>query len=92
MKKTNAMAGDRHGGLLRVFALALGALVAACSGGEGAGDAANPQAAVETRASERHPTSGLEIAEVVVVSGETRHAFQTEMAITQDQQARGQEF
>ncbi|MEM6584366.1 MAG: DUF192 domain-containing protein [Pseudomonadota bacterium] len=86
------MVGNRHGKRLRVFALALGALVSACSGVDRGGDAAKPPSAVETRASERHPTSGLEISEVVVVSGETRHAFQTEMAITQDQQARGLMF
>lgn len=92
MTKTNAMVGNRHCGRWRVLVLALGALVSACSGVERAGDAANSPPPVETGASERHPISGLEISEVVVVSGDTRHAFKTEMAITKDQQARGLMF
>lgn len=73
-------------------ALALGALVAACSPVGGAQDAAPAAASGDPGKSARHPVSGLDLAEVAVVSGQTRTAFRTELALSPQAQQRGLMF
>ncbi|TRD12684.1 DUF192 domain-containing protein [Erythrobacter insulae] len=57
------------------------------------GAAEDPPAVSDGQESnERHPISGLEIIDVTVVSGETRHTFKTELADTGEAQTRGLMF
>ena len=46
----------------------------------------------EPAADARHPISGLEITQVTVVSGDKRIPFKTELALSQQEQARGLMF
>lgn len=68
--------------------IALG--VAACSPVGAAQEPAATQPAQNESA--RHPVSGLELADVTVISGEKRIAFTTELALSQEAQTRGLMF
>lgn len=77
-----------------VILVVLGASIAACSPVATTQEtpstsSSNAQAANE---SARHPVSGLEVAEVTVISGSTRFAFKTELALSAQDQARGLMF
>ncbi|MBV7265091.1 DUF192 domain-containing protein [Erythrobacter sp. WH131] len=67
------------------------ALLAAACAPVGAADEtpAAPPAAAEI---DRHPVSGLEVIDLVVVSGQTRHPFRVEVAATPQEQNRGLMF
>ena len=65
-------------------------MLAACSPSGAAGEPAVVPAAQTEAAT--HPESGLTLIEVTVVSGEERHSFTTEVAATQQEQARGLMF
>lgn len=71
-------------------------LVLACSPGSQAGAASaaadQPDAQSAPTPPERHPVSGLEVIDLSVTTGETRHAFSVELAATQPDQARGLMF
>lgn len=72
----------------RLAPLAL--MVAACTP---VGAAKDPPTAPETQtAADAHPISGLEIINVTIVSGDTRHSFKTELADSAEAQTRGLMF
>ena len=65
-------------------------VAAACAPPGAAGEPATvPVAQTETAT---HPESGLELIDVTVVSGEERHSFVTELAASNEAQARGMMF
>ncbi|MEO0590067.1 MAG: DUF192 domain-containing protein [Pseudomonadota bacterium] len=64
--------------------------VAGCSPAGAAGEPAVAPVAQEESA--RHPISGLEIAEVTVISGDKRIPFNTEFALSRQAQGRGLMF
>jgi len=74
--------------------VALGALTAACSPAATTQEAPSTSASNVQAANEsaRHPVSGLEVAEVTVISGSNRFAFKTELALSSQDQARGLMF
>lgn len=78
--------------------MALGLIAAACSPPGASPDAPTQTPAQTSAASDgstesaRHPISGLEVAEVVVISGPNRHAFKAEMARSPADQSRGLMF
>ncbi|MEM1196169.1 MAG: DUF192 domain-containing protein [Pseudomonadota bacterium] len=64
--------------------------MSACSPVEATQEA--PPAAVQRVDSARHPISGLEIAEVTVVTSDERIPFKTELALSREAQSRGLMF
>lgn len=74
----------------RKFLAPVALLVAACAPQGAAGEPASVPVAQEEPA--RHPTSGLRLIEVAVVRGDERITFTTELADTQQAQARGMMF
>jgi uncharacterized membrane protein (UPF0127 family) len=64
--------------------------LAACSANGAAQEA--PVAPPEAQAPLVHPESGLELIDVTVVSGDKRHSFVTELAASNEAQARGMMF
>ncbi len=79
--------------MIRIFALAAAALLAACSPSDsGTALAQAPEGEASEAGTERHPVSGLEIIEVAVVRGDNRIVFRTELANTPEAQARGLMF
>ena len=68
----------------------LAGLLAACSPVDATQDAPAPP--LDQSAPSVHPGSGLDITEVTVVSGEKRIPFKTELALSQQEQARGLMF
>ncbi len=93
----NAMSCDGlfKGVCAMLGALAFGVLLAACSatdqGAAAAGEGASAQANAPQDAAV-HPQSGLQVAEVVVVSGDKRIPFRTELALSAAAQQRGLMF
>ncbi|MEM6267525.1 MAG: DUF192 domain-containing protein, partial [Pseudomonadota bacterium] len=82
--------------MVRYATTALGLVaLAACSPAESTSALAQaPDASAPEKASvsERHPTSGLEIIDVAIVSGDERIVFRSEHANTPEAQARGLMF
>lgn len=80
--------------MVRFLTLLGAALLAACSPTDsGTALAQAPESVPAGEAAiERHPTSGLQIIEVVVVRGDKRIVFKTELANTPEAQARGLMF
>ncbi|MCK0129346.1 DUF192 domain-containing protein [Erythrobacter sp. F6033] len=78
----------KPGLLLRLAPVAL--LATACTPVGAAEDPPATQNAQEDSA--KHPISGLEIIDVAIVSGETRHVFKTELAASAEAQTRGLMF
>lgn len=76
--------------MLVAGALALGVL-AACSPGEGATALAQAPAA-QSPSSARHPVSGLEVIDLVVMRGDKRLAFKVELAASPEAQTKGLMF
>lgn len=76
--------------MVRIGAVVAGLAIAACSPVGAAQDA--PPAPVEAAQQAVHPESGLELIDVTIVSGETRHSFVTELAASQQAQSRGMMF
>lgn len=71
--------------LLRL-ALAPALLLAACSPQAGAGAAPTPEAAAT------HPVSGLQVIPLTIAQGGKTHRFRVEVAVTNEEQARGLMF
>lgn len=71
-------------------ALAIAAALLACSPAPEAGAAAQPTAAEQATA--RHPQSGLQVIDLSVKSGDTRHQFRVELADSFEAQQRGLMF
>lgn len=67
------------------------AMLAACSPGEGATARAQVPAATRTTAA-RHPVSGLEVIDLVVMRGDKKIPFKVELAASPEAQARGLMF
>lgn len=67
------------------------AMLAACSPGEGATARAQVPAATSTTAA-RHPVSGLEVIDLVVLRGDKKIPFKVELAASPEAQARGLMF
>ena len=73
-----------------MIATGMAAVLAACSQMGAAQE--TPAAAVETESTAVHAESGLELIDVTIVSGDERHVFVTELAASEDDQARGLMF
>ena len=71
---------------------ALGLLVSACSAVDGAQEPVPAATSVQTEDTGLHPITGLEVRPVTIVSGDTRHVFKTEMALSPQAQQRGLMF
>lgn len=80
--------------MVRIFALACVAVLAACSPSDAGTALAQAPASEEAApaAATKHPTSGLQIIDVAVVRGDKRIVFKTELANTPEAQARGLMF
>ncbi len=80
--------------MVKFWALAGAAALMACSPAESGGALAQAPVSEQPAqtAIERHPTSGLQIIDVVVVRGDKRITFKTELANTPEAQARGLMF
>lgn len=81
--------------MLACAALAL--MAASCSPGAAdagtkAGSKAGSKAPAVAAANAVHPVSGLQVAPVTVISGNSRHVFKTEFARTSPEQAKGLMF
>ena len=73
--------------IVKPVAMALGLMLAACStqtSSEPAG-----QAGAQARS---HAQSGLEVIDLAVISGEARHEFAVELAVTPEEQSKGLMF
>ncbi|MDJ0979042.1 MAG: DUF192 domain-containing protein [Erythrobacter sp.] len=91
MIRSSRRTGDWRG----VWAVALALLVAACSPVDAAREvptAPSATQAADASKSAVHPISGLQIAEVTVVSGGKRFPFKTELALSREAQTRGLMF
>jgi uncharacterized membrane protein (UPF0127 family) len=77
--------------MVRLCAIAVGLALAACSPN---GSAAQETAArpTDTPTAPGYSEAGLRLIDVTIVSGDTRHSFVTELAATNDEQARGMMF
>ena len=77
--------------MVRLMAALAGLALAACSP---AGSVAQetPPAPQSTETAPAVSEAGLQLTDVTVVSGEKRHVFKTELALTAQQQARGMMF
>ena len=76
-----------------VAALAFAPFAIAVAGCSPTGTASEPSVAATAQdEAARHPVSGLEVREVVIVSGDKRFAFKTELALSREEQARGLMF
>ncbi len=77
--------------MVRLTAALVGLALVACSpGGTAAQEAsAAPAPAAETSG---YSEAGLFLIDVTIVSGETRHSFKTELAASQEEQAKGMMF
>lgn len=78
--------------MVRLALVAGMAVLAACSPGEGATARAQAPAAASSEANARHPVSGLEVIDLVVMRGDTRLPFRVELAASPQAQARGLMF
>ncbi|WP_337660933.1 DUF192 domain-containing protein [Erythrobacter sp. Alg231-14] len=76
--------------MVRIGAIIAGLALASCSPVGAAQDAPPAPSAVDTPAVD--PDSGLTLIDVTVVSGSSRHSFITELADTNEAQARGMMF
>ncbi|MEP3422963.1 MAG: DUF192 domain-containing protein [Erythrobacter sp.] len=76
--------------MVRIGVIIAGLALASCSPVGAAQDAPPAPSAVETPAVD--PDSGLTLIDVTVVSGSNRHSFITELADTNEAQARGMMF
>jgi hypothetical protein len=76
--------------MVRLAAALAGLALAACSPVGASTDA--PPAPVEDTAAAVHPDSGLALIDVTIVSGDERHIFTTEVAASQEAQAKGMMF
>lgn len=76
--------------MVRIMAFAAGLALAACSPVGAAQD--SPPAPNDAQAAPALSEAGLQLTEVTVVSGEKRHTFTTELALTNAQQGRGMMF
>lgn len=74
-----------------VAGMAGAAMLAACSSGEGATARAQAPAA-QAAASARHPVSGLEVIDLVVMRGSKELPFKVELAASPEAQSRGLMF
>ncbi len=77
--------------MVRMIAAAAGFALAACSPAGGAAQEAPPAPETGT-ADVALSDAGLQLTDVTVVSGENRHVFTTELALTSAEQARGMMF
>jgi uncharacterized membrane protein (UPF0127 family) len=78
--------------MVRLAVVAVMAMLAACSPGEGATARAQAPAAVASEVTPRHPVSGLEVIDLVVERGNQRLPFRVELAASPQAQARGLMF
>lgn len=74
----------------RLAAFAAFAMMAGCS--PGTADAGTKAPATSAAASVVHPISGLQVAPVTIVSGDTRHVFKSKFARSAQEQAKGLMF
>jgi len=74
------------------FGAAFGAMLTACSPGEGATARAQTPVAVASAEASRHPVSGLEVIDLVVERGAKRLAFKVELAASGEAQMKGLMF
>lgn len=83
----------KHRKAARLAAIAaFGALLAACSPGEGATARAQAPVAANSAAAALHPVSGLEVIDLVVERGPKRLAFKVELAASGQAQMKGLMF
>lgn len=77
--------------MVRICTIMVGLALAACSPN---GSAAQEAAAVpaEAAADAEYSEAGLRLIDVTITSGDTRHSFVTELAATNEEQARGMMF
>ena len=77
--------------MVRIVSLLAGLALAACSSN---GTSAQETAAAPVQTAETPAVSpaGLQLIDVTIVSGETKHSFKTELAATQQEQAKGMMF
>ncbi len=76
--------------MVRMVAILAGLMLASCSPAAATQDP--PPAPAQSTAPAVDPDSGLTLIEVTVVSDDTRHSFVTELADTNEAQARGMMF
>lgn len=77
--------------MVRFMAVAVAAVLVACSPGDGSRARAQAPAA-QAEETARHPVSGLEVIDLVVLRGDRRLPFRVELADTPQAQARGLMF
>ena len=77
--------------MVRLAAALVGLALAACSPNGTSAQEANP-APVPVAENSDYSEAGLRLIDVTIVSGDTRHLFATELAASQEEQAKGMMF
>ena len=77
--------------MVRLAAALVGLALAACSPNGTSAQEANP-APVPVAKNSDYSEAGLRLIDVTIVSGDTRHLFATELAASQEEQAKGMMF
>ena len=90
--KRNMMGGDRRAALFVSGVLAISLALPACSSNGSQSDAETEAGNTASADDARHPVSGLEVAEIVVTTGQDRHRFKTEIARSPADQSQGLMF